>query len=70
MERRTYTNFLTVTELADTLVRSCNISFRTAHEVVSRAVKETSQTKGNFIAAVERAFPECTGQPLNLTAAS
>jgi argininosuccinate lyase len=69
MERRTYTNFLTVTELADTLVRSCNISFRTAHEVVSRAVKETSHTKGDFIAAVERAFPECTGQPLHLTSA-
>ncbi len=32
-------NFLTVTELADTLVRETGMSFRTAHEVVSRAVK-------------------------------
>ena len=33
-------NFLPVTELADTLVRSTGISFHTAHTVVSRAVKE------------------------------
>jgi argininosuccinate lyase len=33
-------NFLTVTELADTLVRDTGMSFRTAHEIVSKAVKE------------------------------
>jgi argininosuccinate lyase len=33
-------NFLTVTELADTLVRSAGISFHTAHGIVSSAVKE------------------------------
>jgi len=33
-------NFLTVTELADTLVRSTGMSFHTAHEIVSKAVKE------------------------------
>jgi argininosuccinate lyase len=33
-------DFLTVTELADTLVRSTSMDFRTAHEIVSRAVKE------------------------------
>jgi argininosuccinate lyase len=33
-------NFLTVTELADTLVRETGMSFRTAHEIVSEAVKE------------------------------
>jgi argininosuccinate lyase len=38
-------NFLTVTELADTLVRSTGMSFRTAHEIVSEAVKELD---GNF----------------------
>jgi argininosuccinate lyase len=32
-------NFLTVTELADTLVRSTGISFRQAHSLVARAVK-------------------------------
>jgi argininosuccinate lyase len=33
-------NFLSVTELADTLVRSTGISFQAAHTVVSHAVKE------------------------------
>ena len=33
-------NFLTVTELADTLVRTTGMSFRTAHEIVSKAVKD------------------------------
>jgi len=32
-------NFLTVTELADTLVRSTGMSFHSAHEIVSKAVK-------------------------------
>jgi argininosuccinate lyase len=33
-------NFLTVTELADTLVRATGMSFHTAHGIVSRAVRE------------------------------
>ncbi len=33
-------SFLTVTELADTLVRSTGMSFRVAHEIVSHGVKE------------------------------
>ena len=33
-------SFLTVTELADTLVRSTSMDFRTAHEIVSKGVKE------------------------------
>jgi argininosuccinate lyase len=33
-------NFLSVTELADTLVRSAGLSFRTAHAIVSAAVRE------------------------------
>jgi argininosuccinate lyase len=32
-------DFLTVTELADTLVRRCGMSFRQAHSLVARAVK-------------------------------
>jgi len=36
------TNFLTVTELADTMVRETGMSFRTAHEIVSKAVKDQS----------------------------
>jgi argininosuccinate lyase len=38
-------NFLSVTELADTLVRTAGMSFRAAHSVVSLAVREL---KGNY----------------------
>src|ERR1700733_567404 len=38
-------NFLPVTELADTLVRTASMSFRDAHSVVSLAVREL---KGNY----------------------
>ena len=38
-------NFLTVTELADTLVRTTGMNFHTAHEIVSKAVKELN---GNY----------------------
>jgi argininosuccinate lyase len=37
-------NFLTVTELADTLVRETGMSFHQAHQVVSAAVKEQDGT--------------------------
>ena len=40
MAERANADFLSVTELADTLVRSEKISFRDAHHIVSAAVKE------------------------------
>jgi argininosuccinate lyase len=71
MEDRAHSNFLTVTELADVLVRSSGISFRTAHEIVSLAVKEAGRSDGNkdpqkIIDGVERAFPQLTGKALEL----
>ncbi len=57
-------NFLTVTELADTLVREAGISFHQAHGVVSRAVKEQQGAfDGEQMAAsVRRALAEsCPG---------
>jgi argininosuccinate lyase len=45
MADRAEANFLTVTELADTLVRATSMDFRTAHEIVSRGVKEL---QGNY----------------------
>jgi len=38
LEKLAGTDFLTVTELADTLVRSAGMSFRQAHSLVARAV--------------------------------
>jgi argininosuccinate lyase len=70
MEDRAHSNFLTVTELADVLVRSTGISFRTAHEIVSLAVKEAgrAETKDpqRIVDGVERVFPELTGKALEL----
>jgi argininosuccinate lyase len=39
MARRAREDFLTVTELADTLVRRASLSFREAHRAVAEAVK-------------------------------
>lgn len=49
-------NFLTVTELADTLVRSTGMSFHSAHEIVSKAVKEMhgAYDPGKIIAYVRQ----------------
>jgi argininosuccinate lyase len=71
MEDRAHSNFLAVTELADVLVRSGGLDFRTAHEIVSLAVKEAGRTDGNkdpqkIIDGVERAFPQLTGRALEL----
>jgi argininosuccinate lyase len=48
MAERAHSDFLTVTELADTLVRREDISFRAAHRLVSAAVKDLH---GNYSAA-------------------
>jgi argininosuccinate lyase len=39
MRERAHAGFLSVTEVADTLVRTCGISFHAAHSIVSLAVK-------------------------------
>jgi len=51
-------NFLTVTELADTLVRATTMDFRTAHEIVTRGVKELDGEYDleRMASAVERAL--------------
>jgi argininosuccinate lyase len=58
-------NFLPVTELADTLVRTAGMSFRAAHSVVSLAVREL---KGNYdpeaiTDIVERELAAALGAP-------
>ncbi len=42
-------NFLTVTELADTLVRGTGISFHAAHQLVSNAVRELTASGTPFV---------------------
>ncbi len=58
-------NFLPVTELADTLVRTTGISFHTAHQVVSKAVKELTSSGVGYdpeamTALIERELPAVT----------
>ncbi len=66
MAERAASDFLTVTELADTLVRREGVSFREAHHLVSDGVKEL---KGKYSAAamvdaVETLAPSHFGRPL------
>ena len=65
MSRRAQSNFLTVTELADTLVRSEGLSFRFAHRLVHEAVEAVGQYDSEqLIAAVQRLAAEALGHPL------
>ena len=49
--RRAGADFMTVTELADTLVREAGLSFREAHTLVARAVSEAADDTPKAIAA-------------------
>ena len=51
MRTRAHGSFLTVTEVADTLVRTCGISFHAAHAIVSAAVKGASSDDSAALAS-------------------
>ncbi len=59
MAERAASDFLTVTELADTLVRKEGLTFREAHHVVSAAVKKLNgkYTPGAMVDAIELQRP-------------
>jgi argininosuccinate lyase len=60
-------NFLTVTELADSLVREEAISFKEAHEIVSTAVKRASDDSADTIVAeAKRAGEAVLRRPLKM----
>ena len=62
-------DFLTVTELADTLVRREDLSFRDAHHLVSQAVRALHwhYTPAAMAAATAELAPQVIGRPLRLT---
>ncbi len=64
-------DFLTVTELADTLVRSEGLSFRDAHHLVSAAVKhlDGKYSVASMAAATQQLAPEKLGRSLRLSLA-
>jgi len=61
-------NFLTVTELADTLVRGENLSFRAAHRLVSQAVRAVgpAYSAERMVDEAERLAPAILGRPLSV----
>ena len=67
MAERAASDFLTVTELADTLVRTEGLSFRAAHHLVSAGVKSLAgkYSIGEMVDAVIRLAPEVMGRQLH-----
>lgn len=69
MRRRACESFLTVTELADTLVREEGISFPAAHRLVSAAVRAAGSGSSHerLVTELERLAPEILGRELART---
>jgi argininosuccinate lyase len=65
LRRRAACGLITVTELADTLVRREGISFPAAHQLVARAVEATGEerTPERLVAELKRLVAERTGPP-------
>lgn len=71
---RARNSFANVTELADTLVRSEDISFRQAHSIVSRCVRSLAESGNESLSSLTLEIAnghslEVTGKPLNISAA-
>jgi argininosuccinate lyase len=66
MGQRASGSFLTVTELADTLVREEEISFRTAHQLVAAAVRSVGReySPDRLVTELESLAPKSLGRPL------
>jgi argininosuccinate lyase len=69
MAERAASDFLTVTELADTLVRRAGMNFRQAHHLVSAAVKRLNgeYSPAAMIDALEALAPEQVGHALDVS---
>jgi argininosuccinate lyase len=67
LQRKASGNFLTMTELADTLVRAEGLSFKLAHKLVAQTVKKVSSSEAphrEIIDALLQIAPEVVGRPL------
>jgi argininosuccinate lyase len=70
MARKAQESFLTVTELADTLVREENLSFRLSHRLVQAAVVETGQyDRERMVQNLQRLAPDILGRRLETSVA-
>ena len=70
LRKRAGANFITVTELADTLVRRENLSFRAAHKIVAEAVKTALADGGEITFEIlQTAARGNLGREISMTAA-
>lgn len=68
LRRRASENFITVTELADELVRRDGLSFKSAHAIVSRCVAMAIEGDGTISYAMLQTASEEVGHSLSLDA--
>ncbi|MDQ4123158.1 MAG: argininosuccinate lyase [Acidobacteriota bacterium] len=69
LRKRAEENFITVTELADTIVRRENLSFRNAHHIVAKSVKDAIEAKSEITHHIlQAAAREVIGKELSLSA--
>lgn len=68
LKERAQANFITVTELADTIVRNENLSFRVAHKIVGKCVKDALENKSEVTYDIlQNAAREILGREISLT---
>jgi argininosuccinate lyase len=69
LRRRAGENFITVTELADTIVRRENLSFRVAHSIVAKSVHAAIEQGGEITHPIlQTSAREILGRELSLSA--
>ena len=69
LKRRAEENFITVTELADTIVRREDLSFRNAHHIVAKSVKAALENKSEITHEIlQAAAREVIGREISMTA--
>ncbi len=68
MKERAHRGFITVTEAADTLVRTCGLSFHRAHGIISAAVKQASSDDLDAFAVTLHRQTSAEGLTISLSA--
>ncbi len=69
LRKRTSENFITVTELADAIVRRENLSFRVAHKIVGASVRSALAQNGEITHEIlQNSAKEVLGHELSMTA--
>lgn len=68
LRRRAGSDFITVTELADTIVRTEHLPFRTAHHIVAKSVRSAIELQTDITYEIlQRSAQEIINKPLSLS---